>query len=62
MDANLACPSCGSKFTPVFEYSGYYQHRELTGYECEDDDGDCGAEWDRNGTLTSPPRKPRWGI
>lgn len=50
---NLRCTFCGGEFSPVLEYTGmsYSEHRDLTGYEC--DDYNCGAEWDKFGNVTT---------
>lgn len=54
----LRCPFCRSEFSPILEYTvhSYSEHRDLTGYEC--DNYDCGAEWDRRGNLTIPSSLP----
>lgn len=52
---NLGCPFCGSTFTANLEYTARYSdHRDLTGYEC--DNYACDARWDKNGNLTRPSK------
>ncbi len=49
----LRCTVCGGPISAVLTYNSaftYSEHRDLTGYEC--DDYACGAEWDKNGEPT----------
>lgn len=57
MQTDLRCPACGDTFTAILEYTArgsYSEHRDLTGYEC--DNYDCLAEWDQHGTLRQPSK------
>lgn len=51
----LRCLYCGDEITPVLEYTASYsEHRDHTGYEC--DNYRCDARWDKRGNPTEQPR------
>jgi hypothetical protein len=53
--AALRCPTCGDEITAELVYTASYsEHRDLTGYEC--DNYECGAEWDQWGGVTVPSK------
>jgi hypothetical protein len=45
----LRCPYCGGEIEAELTYTGYAysEHRDLTGYECEN--YTCNARWDKRG-------------
>lgn len=51
---DLRCPVCWDPLTALLAYTGhgYSEHRDHTGYEC--DNFRCGAEWDAAGRNTVP--------
>jgi hypothetical protein len=50
----LVCTFCEGQISPTLEYTPrpYSEHRDHTGYEC--DNFRCGAEWDAAGRNTVP--------
>jgi len=52
---NIRCPYCSGQISATLEYtgSGYSDHRDQTGFEC--DNYSCGATWDRNGDIELIP-------
>jgi hypothetical protein len=54
----LRCPYCGGTFETVLEYTARYsEHRDLTGFECEN--YECDAAWKPNGDVDRLPRGTR---